>query len=709
MSLLRRKRNHVIQLFENDCGTAVVVNLLRYYGYNANYIKIKDVINNNSNGTNIINIKNFFSSCGMECKLFKVPNHNRLGMLNSVSNKNLPCILMLNKNTSNHFILLYKVYRNGKCLISDSAHSKFEKINLMDIEKEILLIISCKPGNNLLIPDELLINTNQSLLLRVIKKYIYQVISIFIISILIVLVNLLLSSTFGIIVDIILPNEDTISIFLLLVLFIIFCILSLGDASLKYFKFDISQKITNSIEKLIYNEYIFKILHLKYKYYRNIKSGEFITRLKEGIKLTEIISTVLTNSIVDILTIITSIIILMQINVVLGFIIILTGVISILIFKCFFSKMIQNNYEISQSYADLDSKIISSLSEIETIKIFNNEQLIQEKINNLLDKFIKKRNINFEMSKNSMSYQNIVIQLSNVFVLSLGAIFVSKNYISIGTLIIFMNISSTLYTSILDLIGIQADIEAFVVGYKRFSIILNDFDSEFDFYNHNFNKKIEYIEFKNFSLIYESKILLESLNLKLIKDYKNIAIYGKSGCGKTSLAKSLIKINDNYIGDILINGINIKNISDRQIRNEIIYLSNVNSIKETTISDFLSDGKKIPNKKLLSVCKDLNILNLIMSLPQQFNSVISDDGGNISLGQKQRLLIARALLKNPSLIIFDETFSNIDECNKKIIFKNLEKYDILKIYITHQKLFISNIKIFEFMDKCLLERRGEIN
>lgn len=708
MSMIKKSKVHVIQLFENDCGTAVVVNILKYYGYNANYIKIREIVNNISAGTNVIDIKNFFNSCGFKCKLYKVPNKNRFSILTRISNENLPCILMLNKKTENHYVVLYKIYKNGKCLISDPAHSKLKKVNLREIEKEILLIISCKTENELVIPNDLLINTNKSLLITIIRKYIYQIICVLIISFLLVLVNLLISSIFGIIVDIILPNKEMISIFLLIIMFTIFSILSLGDACLKYFKFNIAQKMTNSIEKLLYKEYIYKILHLKYDYYQNIKSGEFITRLKEGIKLTEIVSTILTNSIVDILTISISLIILIKINVFLGIVILITSIICMLIIKVFFSKMIQNNYEISQSYADLDSAIISSLSEIESIKIFNNEEITQNKIDNLVSRFIDRRNINFEMSKNSMTYQNIIIQLSNVIILSLGAVLVSMDYISIGTLIIFINISSTLFTSILEIVGIQVDIETFIVGYKRFLLILNDFelDNDTNCINKscNFDGKIRDIEFVNFSLGYGTKNLLNNINLKLFENYKNIVIYGESGCGKSSLVKSLIKINKNYTGNILINGINLNNINGNKIRDEIIYLSNIASIKETTIIDFLTDGKKITIKKVLDVCRDLNILNLIEYLPKQFNYVISDEAANISLGQKQRLFIARALLKNPSLIIFDETFSNIDLQNKKIILENLEKYNILKIFITHQELSLNKMKVFKFSNHKLIER-----
>ena len=290
---------------------------------------------------------------------------------------------------------------------------------------------------------------------------------------------------------------------------IIFSILGMSDACLKYFKFTIAQRLTNSVEKSLYSEYVHKIFNLKYNYYQNIKSGELMTRLKEGIQITNMISTILTNLIVDFLTIIISIIILFCISSTLSIVIVISCLLCGLIINYFFNKMVHSGYEISKSKAELDSEIISSLSKIETIKTFNEEEVVEEKINKLVESYIEKRNLNLELSKDSIAYQNIVIQLSNIILITIGILFISINYMSIGSLVIFLNISGMLFSNILEVVGIQVDIEMFVVGYKRFLLILNEFEID----NENdslfvFNEKIKSIEFQNFSLSYEANILL---------------------------------------------------------------------------------------------------------------------------------------------------------------------------------------------------------
>lgn len=705
--IARRKNEHVIQLFENDCGTAVVVGILKYYGCNANYIRIRYAINNSDKGTSVKDIKLFFNKCNISSKIFKLPKSNRLNMLMNVSEENFPCILMLSGEVVNHYIILYKIYNNGKCLISDPEHSKIEKIELREIVETIQLIISCKVKNELNIPEKYINKNDNSLMMKLVKKYIQQIINIFLISVVTVIINIFITSIFGLAIDQIIPNIKTISFFLILLMIIIFSILGMSDACLKYFKFTIAQRLTNSVEKSLYSEYVHKIFNLKYNYYQNIKSGELMTRLKEGIQITNMISTILTNLIVDFLTIIISIIILFCISSTLSIVIVISCLLCGLIINYFFNKMVHSGYEISKSKAELDSEIISSLSKIETIKTFNEEEVVEEKINKLVESYIEKRNLNLELSKDSIAYQNIVIQLSNIILITIGILFISINYMSIGSLVIFLNISGMLFSNILEVVGIQVDIEMFVVGYKRFLLILNEFeiDNEDDSL-FVFNEKIKSIEFQNFSLSYEANILLKDINLDLFQNSKNVVLYGESGCGKSSLVRTLIGINENYTGRIYLNNICIDNINNKSIRNEIIYLSNISTIRETSIINFLTDGKKIPMREIIKVCSDLNILDVIERLPNQFNYCISDDGMNISLGQKQRLLIAHAILKNPSLIIFDETFSNIDLKNKRLILDKLKNYDILKLFITHQSLDLEDANIFYFKNLKLI-KKGE--
>lgn len=148
--------------------------------------------------------------------------------------------------------------------------------------------------------------------------------------------------------------------------------------------------------------------------------------------------------------------------------------------------MLYNSYQIFDCYAKLGSEIISTLSTIENIYQKNNE---------LVNNFIKIRNISFNISKSASTYQNIVIQMSNVIILYADVMLITIKELTIGTVVIYMNIKSIVLASILKLVSVQLDIETFIVTYKRFVAILDNIEPDFNKVEEN--ESLESITFCN--------------------------------------------------------------------------------------------------------------------------------------------------------------------------------------------------------------------
>lgn len=690
---------HNIQLYENDCGTACVTSLLKYYGYNVDYNKIKNEINNDELGTSIIDIKKFFIKYNFETKIFKI-NNNTNNDLIKISNQCLPCLVFIENDNINHYLVLYRILSNGKCIISDPSHAKVEKINVDYLVNVAKYIISINKDDKSNIPVNLLLNDKNSLLHTILRNYMNELFTLIIISFVLVLVNLFLSSSLGFYVDNILPNIKYINSLTICIFCIVYLLIAFGDTYLNFLKIEYVQNLTNKIEYYLYSKYISKVLTLNLKFINNISGGELLNRLKEGMNIIELISMILTRGVVDILLIIISIVPLIYISPILGILHIVMSCILIIIANFFFNKIYVNSHEVHKVYANLDDKLIKVITNLENELIHNKEIIDKNNIDGLLKKYLYKRNINFNNSKSLTTLQGIVLQITNFLILIIGLYLIESKKLSIGELIIFTSISSLLISSIIEIMSMQVDFENQIVSYKRFTAIMN-INNTYKLINKLNIGKIRKISLKNYSLQYDKNQLIKDSNINI--NHKNNIIIGKSGCGKSSLAKSIIGINDFYKGEIYVNDINIKYLNKTYLRDKIIYLSNTVSISNEKIIDYLTDGRKILSNKILKVCEDLNILDFINNLPGTFNYKINNDGSNLSLGQKQRLLIAYGLLKEPDVIIFDETFSNIDEYNKKIILQNLQNYNILMIYITHQSMELLNRKMFSINNNEIIE------
>ncbi|WP_405315336.1 cysteine peptidase family C39 domain-containing protein [Faecalibacillus faecis] len=690
---MKNRYTHTIQLSKNDCGIACIKTILSYYYYDIDYIDIKKKFGDTSNGINILDLKKFFNSIGFETRIYKI-SYERLVDFDNISDKELPCIILTKNSEGNHYIVLQKLKKSNKCLISDPDHPKIETVKFDELIKKSYFILTIKRTTEIKKCEIIKKYNRNNIMFDIVKKYRKQILHITLMSSLISLVSIAVSTVFGVAVDQILPNLKSLPNLLIVFILIVLLGSNLIAVVLDYYKYNEALLLNNSIEKYIYETFINKLLYLKKNYYHELSSGELIARLKDGMQIIDVVSSLLTNSIIDTFTIVVSIIVLVNISIWLTLTITISIIISVLIINFYYQSILNNSYSISKSYANLDERMIYAISSLETINIFNNEKKEESILNSLVDKYIKDKNENNILFKNEMFFQKIISQLTVVFVMILGIWLIYKQNISIGKLIIFFNVSSMLVQSAANMINVQLNMENFYVSYKRFVSILDNMETINQYNEWVYLKKINKIEFKNVSVKYDNHLLINNINIVLNSSDKNILIDGKSGSGKTTIAKILTKLNENYKGDVFINDINIKDYVNEVIRDNITYVSNELQIPKSSILEYLTDGKKIPIDYVIKVCKDVCILEDILNFPNQFDSKIIESGENLSLGQKQRLCLAHGLLRKPNVIIFDECFSNIDLKTKQTILENLNKYNMNKIFISHQKLEINYDKQF---------------
>jgi subfamily B ATP-binding cassette protein MsbA len=181
------------------------------------------------------------------------------------------------------------------------------------------------------------------------------------------------------------------------------------------------------------------------------------------------------------------------------------------------------------------------------------------------------------------------------------------------------------------------------------------------------------IYFKNISFSFGEKKVINNINLKIRKGSK-VAIVGESGSGKTTLINLLNRFYDVKKGEILIDGVNIKKISKRSLRNCIGLVTQEPILFNDTVNNNISLGKEEHGfDEIISAAKTSNAHNFIVKLKEKYNTNIGDGGGKLSGGQKQRISIARAVLKDPQILLMDEATSSLDSVSEKMVQDAIEK------------------------------------
>lgn len=213
---------------------------------------------------------------------------------------------------------------------------------------------------------------------------------------------------------------------------------------------------------------------------------------------------------------------------------------------------------------------------------------------------------------------------------------------------------------------------------------------------------------KNLSFKYENShsapLILDNINLSIPAN-KVTAIVGSSGSGKTTLLKLLLKFYDPQMGSISMNGIPFKELSNSKWRDRCGVVMQEGFIFNDTVVNNIVVNEDEPNiEKLHKVAKAANIFEYVINLPNGFYTQIGGHGISMSTGQKQRILIARALYKNPALIILDEATSALDALNERSIANNLQELFKNKtvIIVAHRLSTVRNA------DKIVVLNNGKI-
>ena len=249
------------------------------------------------------------------------------------------------------------------------------------------------------------------------------------------------------------------------------------------------------------------------------------------------------------------------------------------------------------------------------------------------------------------------------------------------------------------------------VSLKRIDEILNNklYEDE-KFGKEEIKDKKVRIEFKDVKFKYrdDEELILKGLSMKL-EPNKKIAVVGKSGQGKSTLFNLLLRYFDSVEGSILVNGIDIKELSEQSLRDNISVIRQTPYLFNSSILDNFKVVKEdITLEEVREVCKKAYIDDYIMSLPNKYDTLIGEGGVNLSGGQKQRIAIARTLLKNTKVILFDEATSALDNESQEYIKKTID--DLVKthtiIIVAHRLSTIMDADVIYVIDEGKVSDQG---
>ena len=500
------------------------------------------------------------------------------------------------------------------------------------------------------------------------------------------------------------------------VLFFI-CLLSLSLFFFKnLFRYLASYVITflrTGIVKDLRDKLYHKIVELPISYFTEKKKGDIIARMTSDVQ--EVENSILTSieTIVrEPLTVIISITIMLFMSLKLTLFVFILLPVSGFIISSISKKLKANSAKAQKETGNFLSFIEETLTGLRIIKSFNAESVIAKKFNNSTQNFRKLMTSVFHRQTLASPMSEFLGSATIIAILWYGGAEVINKTSTLdsskflGYILLFYTVLNPIKLITTTFYNIQKG-EA---SAERIMTILNTENSIIDKPNAIIKENLENkIEFKNISFKYKNEYVLKDFSLTINKG-ETVALVGQSGSGKSTLANLITRFYDVNKGEVLIDGENIKDITKKSLRDLMGIVSQDSILFNDTIANNIKLGaQNATDSAILEAAKIANADEFIQNLPQKYNTNIGDSGNTLSGGQKQRLSIARAVLKNPPIMILDEATSALDTESEQLVQFALEKMmqNRTSLVIAHRLSTIQKADIIVVMKKGKIVEQGK--
>ena len=471
----------------------------------------------------------------------------------------------------------------------------------------------------------------------------------------------------------------------------------------KYIQVYYISYVGQDIIRIVRDKLLAHILTLDIEFFQKKHGGELISRITNDInRVQSAVSTQIAGLIREALTILALIIYVIYLNPELAFYGLVIMPLALYPISILAKKMKKLSFRSQESASDITSQLSEIFNNVEIIKANSTEKIELNKFEAYNKNFFKINVKSVKTNELTSPIMEFIGAIAAGLVIIFGGSQVIEGTMTTGTFISFIAALFMLYTPIKRIAAIYNSLQNAIAAHERilaiYSIkptILTGKEIMPD--------KVSRIEFKNVELKYDDFIALKNINL-VANIGEKIALVGDSGGGKSSLINLLIRFFDTTKGQILFNETSLRDIKIDSLRENISVVTQRVYIFNDTVAANVAYGYKIDEEKVIASLKQAHALDFVSSLTDGIHTKLDEFGTNLSGGQRQRIAIARALYKNPQILILDEATSALDNESESIISEVIDEVSQNRItfVIAHRLSTIKNA------DRIAVFNKGEI-
>ncbi|WP_310483367.1 ABC transporter transmembrane domain-containing protein [Chamaesiphon sp. VAR_48_metabat_403] len=679
-----------------DCSAACVVMVGRYWGRDFNINRLRELAYVNRDGASLKGLANAVENLGFNSRPVKAS-------LDRLATQQLPAILHWE---GNHYVVVFEI--NPQYIIIGDPAIGQRKLTYPEFNEgwtgfcllmEPTLALQKTEGKS----------TDLWQLFQLVIPHRTTVIEIFVASIVLQIFGLISPIFTQLILDRAIVHKSESSLAAFGVGLLIFGGFQIAMSGLRQY---LMAQTANRIDAALIIGFIRHVFSLPLSYFDSRHVGDIISRIQENHKIQSFITGQSLGVLLDLM----SVFVYATLMFIYSWKLALVTLISIPPFLIltfastpFLKKM---SREIFNATNDENSYLIEALNGVRTVKSMSVEKSVRWSWEERLNREIKQTYRGQIMGIQIQMISSTINTISSTALIWLGASLVISGEFTIGQLFAFNMLSANVISPFQRLAVLWNKIQEVGIAIERLcDVIEAKPEEDRDSHRQDIGKLKGYVKFKNVTFRYNKNAdtnILENINFE-IKPGQTIALVGRSGSGKTTLSKLILGLYQPINGSIEIDGKDLTSISLHSLRSQVGVVDQDTFLFSGTVKENITLAKPGASQQEIERAAELaGADEFIRKMPMRYDTEIGEGGGMLSGGQRQRIAIARALLNNPRLLIFDEATSSLDTESEQIIQNNLEKIrrDRSTVIIAHRLSTVRNADLILVLDKGVLIESG---
>ena len=682
-----------------DCGATCIASIAAYYNLGIPVSKIRQIAGTDQKGTNAWGLIKAAEKLGFNAKGVK-------GDILALPQTNCPVIahVIINKKLL-HYVVIYNIGKN-QIEYMDPGDGEIHKSTLAEFaEIWTGVLILMAPGSAFLPKNEIVSVYRRFLFLIYPHRNI--LIQALFGAVIYTILGLSTSIYIQKITDFVLVDRNTNLLNLLSVTMII---LILFQLFIGFYKNIFVLKTGQKIDAQLILGYYKHLLKLPQYFFDSMRVGEIISRINDAVKIRAFINDIAISLLVSIFIVLFSFILMFiyswKLALIVSAVIPLYGIIYLISNKL--NK--RRERKLMEDTAELESQLVESLNSVRTIKEFGLESYANLKTEVRFVKLLRSIYSSTTNSLFSSTGTELISRISTIVLLWVGSYFVMDQTITPGELLSFYAITGYFTGPASNLIGMNKSIQNALIAADRLFEILDLDQEEEDNKIEIPREKIGNIQFNGVTFSYGTRTdVFDNFSFS-IKKGEITAVIGESGSGKTTLVSLIQKLYPISGGSISVGNYNLEHVASESLRKFIGVVPQKLDLFTGTLIENIAIGEFSPDlSRIMDICNSLGMQNFIEKLPAGYNSQIGENGTTLSGGEKQRIAIARALYRNPEILLFDEATSSLDNESEHFVqetIRELKNQGKTILIIAHRLSTVINANHIAVMEKGSIVEEG---